>query len=283
MLTLATQLNVQLAAVLLLLSMFGRPVLGYSPLEDAVDVVRRGWHLITFNVGNGRATPASNRRVRRDVRALMKRGPHAIGPHAIGLQEINNRRRVLRRLARRHGWQLVQHKGGPGHLGALIHPSCRVAHRRVVKLNDRTYVGRNVAGSRITGRAPARWALIVELIAPDGSQCVVIVAHLVPSAGRKGNHLARALHARQTEKLAELYEQQHLPAYLLADSNAAANRDAERPMLAALERVGDIKARPSLKGRAIDIVLVPTGTKGDIEAIEGLTSEHRPNEWRESA
>lgn len=270
MLTLATQL----AALLLVLV----AVLGYSPLEDAVDVVRRGWHHITFNVGNGRATPASNRRVRRDVRALMKRDPDAIGA-----QEINNRRRVLRRLARRHGWQLVQHKGAPGHLGALINPRCRVAHRRVVKLNDRTYVGRNVAGSRITGRAPARWALIVELVAPDGSRCVVIVAHLVPSAGRKGNHLARALHDRQTEKLAELYEQQEHPTYLLADGNAAANRAGERPMLAPLERVGDIKAKPSLGARAIDIVLVPTGADGRIEAIEGLTSEHRPNEWRESA
>lgn len=223
--------------------------------------------LITYNVGNGKSTPRSDARVRRDLLALFE-----LDPDVIGLQEVGNRREVLDDVAERTGWRVVQHRGAPGHVAALVNPRCRVQGWRTIKLNGSTPVGRNVAGSRRSGRAPARWLLVVRYRGTYG-RAVVGVTHWVPSAMRRGNTQARALHHRQVQRCARWLANRKRRAYLLVDGNAATNKPRERALLAELYKVARVHSTPSRGRRAIDIVV--TKDAGETTALNG-TSDHDP-------
>lgn len=218
---------------------------------------------ITWNVGNG-----SRDRVERDFTRLLN-----MEPLLVGMQEVFDRRAVLREVARESGWQHIQAPGAPGHVAALLHPEARLDGWGVVQLNPRTYVGKNVAGARDDGYAQAKWILVVRYTLPGGRREVTGVTHYVPSAMRRGNRLARQLHYRQVTRTSIWLEKRRRPAYLLVDANAALNKPREAKMLTPLRDDVRLLSAPSHGRRAIDIIGIPKNSRGKVRTVN-TSSDH---------
>lgn len=237
-----------------------------------------GREVVTYNTGNGRTSPASDARVKADILRLLD-----LDPDAVLLQEVGNRRGVLAEVADATGWTLVQGTGLSGHVAVLVSPLVKVTGWRTIKLNDSTRVGRNVAGSRVSGRAPARWMLVVRCKDAAG-RFKVASTHFVPSATRRGNRAAKALHGRQVRRVARWMRRSRVPVYVGVDANAALNRAREAVLLAPLNRRGlRARSKPSHGHRAIDLIVTNRPRRrASVRALENYTSDHRPIIYKEA-
>lgn len=192
-------------------------------------------------------------------------------PEALELNECRDKQETVRRVARDSGYALIEEwdTEGAGGLAILLRPDCRRMAQGAKRLSGRTYVGRNVAGAKRSGYAEAKALLWVRYRVPiletNGSRTgrwrkkVRGVCHLVPSAGRKGNWRAKALHGVQTARCAAWLRTRRNDAVLSGDLNADARAQGgvERALLAPLRAVAVLYAVPSKGSRAIDVHCVP--------------------------
>lgn len=218
--------------------------------------------LIQYNVGNG-----SDAAVERDLLRMIDNHD----PDVIGLNEIADRGTVVRKVAKRTGMVPIIDSSAPGSaaIGMLVHRRRRPAASKLRPLTPSTYVGHHVAGARDDGQAQAKYLLSIRL---DGSW-VVGVTHLVPSAMRQGNQLARSLHGRQTEGCTQWLETRKRRAFLMGDMNST----VKDGLLDELLQTFPGWTAPSHGNRGIDWFFTNVeGLKPKLEALDGYSSDHRP-------
>ena len=221
--------------------------------------------VVTYNVGDPSAAT-----VRADLTRLAQRRPHVLA-----LQEVADRDQLLARLAPRIGYRVYQPAVGTAsrHNAILVRKDVRLISTNIFKISDRTFVGRNTAGARKTGYTAAKYISLVR-VQVDGHRWVVGDVHLVPSAERKGNTRTRALHHRQTERVAEWFGHRLMEPVLVGDFNA----EPSSPLLAPLRNLAKASTQDSHGKRAIDIVWTAKDTRTTAKALHGFHSDHRPVE-----
>lgn len=228
-----------------------------------------------------------------DLMALTRAGHESI---TITECWNSNMREALREVARRSGYRLIERwtTEGAEALAILLHPRAVVLKVDVKPLSKRTFVGRNVAGSKTSGYAPAKSLLWVRYRFPGlGKKGKAVwrkknrgVCHLVPSAARKGNDLAKKLHNKQARGCANWLRGRRIDTALSGDFNAAANhaKGIEHELLAPLRKVAEDFWAISKDNRAIDIFFIPkgfakrAGGRGAFRAraLAGFRSDHKP-------
>lgn len=230
-------------------------------------------------------------------------------PEALELNECRDKQETVRRVARDSGYALIEEwdTEGAGGLAILLREDCRRMAQGAKKLSGRTKVGKNVAGARRSGYAEPKALLWVRYRVPiletRGDRAgkrtgrwrkkVRGVCHLVPSAGRKGNWQAKALHGLQTARCAAWLRTRRNDAVLSGDMNADARAGGgiERALLAPLRAVAVLYAVPSKGSRAIDVHCIPRQAwprmsrrrkavrkrRGAfVVALPGYRSDHKP-------
>lgn len=257
-----------------------------SPPTPASTLTMPIAEVIEYNLGDTRPEVATSEMV--DLISLHY-------PRVLAVVEGWDKQEAIREAARHTGYILVQRWGTPGAeaLAMLVHPRAEVVKVGVWRLSPRTYVGRNVAGSKHSGYAPAKALLWVRFKEEDGRKRngkkrfrtkVRGVCHLVPSAMKDGNWQARALHNAQTIAAAAWLRTRKADAVLTGDFNAAANHlnGAEFNLLKALRKVGRITYSITKGSRAIDFFVTPKGQKRRgwdtqwTRSLGGYKSDHRP-------
>lgn len=222
------------------------------------------------NVGNRR-----NWRVRRDLAKLLKRRPIAVV-----CIEVNDRRQVLAKVAKRHGYILFQYPDAArGHSAILVRADAQATNWRHHKINDETFVGREVAGAGKDGTTAEKHIVAVDVTGPRDREVTVAGVHFVPSA----SHVPAAAKvlAIQAAQSSVWLHQQPLPTDLCGDMNGR----SERPEFAPLRKVAQPFSAPSRKGAPIDIHWITQG-HALVTAIK-TSSDHKAIEanihWRRDA
>lgn len=222
---------------------------------------------VTYNAGH-----ASDDRLVADLARLA-----AMHPEVIALQEVGDRAKALARTVAQTGYRLVQLDRGPSstHVALLVAPGVRMERTGIRRISPRTYVGRNTAGARRSGRAEAKWLLRVRYTSHDGQRWTVGVTHFVPSAGRRGNLLTRRLLARQVRAAAWWLRTRVRPAVVMGDLNDEGTR------LGALRSVARGYTAPSHGRRSIDWIWLNRRAQAAVrvdraEALDHYSSDHRP-------
>ena len=224
--------------------------------------------VIEWNAGNARKW-----RVKRDLRRLLK-----TRPFAVQLVEVHDRRDALAWAAKRFGYDLIQFAGPAlGHCALLIRADGMAHNPRTHQLNDRTFVGRDVAGAADNGFTAEKHIVAVDATGPRGRQVTIAVCHFVPSASKSDR--AAELLDLQAKRAAAWLHGQLLPADLAMDANGKSTR----PEFAPLRRVATPYSAPSRKGEPIDIhwltqgtaMTTPHPTSSDHDAVEADIDWHR--------
>lgn len=224
--------------------------------------------LAEYNAGN-----ASRRRFRRDLKRLLK--DRALGesvrPLVLGLVEVNDRRADLRWAAEQFGYILFQYADAArGHCAILARADSQPTNLRHHKVNDRRFVGRDVAGAAGNGFTAEKHIVAIDVTGPREREVTAAVWHLVPSASH--NEHASALLADQADAGAAWLKGQLLPTDLMGDMNGQIGR----PEFARLRKViAHAVGAPSRKGVPIDWHLLTEGY-GTAEGLDGYSSDHRP-------
>lgn len=217
----------------------------------------------TYNVGD-----AFWKKLLSDFRRMV----HEYDPDFIAVQEVGDRGHLLRKAAKQLDRLLIRDGSQPAsdHIAFLVGPDVRIRWTRLVKISGPEFVGHNTAGARKSGWVGAKYALIVNADI-RGENRTVITTHLVPSAGRKGNHRTRALHNRQVAALAALLDTLPDNTILMGDMNAEANSS----LMDEIRQVATIRSVKSRGNRDIDHQ-ISKGLDGYIRALKGYASDHRP-------
>ena len=225
---------------------------------------------IEVNVGN-----ASDAKVRVDLEELW-----SLNPAGIGAIEVHDRRSVLHQVAREQGAQLFQPAGAAeGHCALLVDPRRQPRNFRTHKLNDKTKVGRDVAGAADTGYSAEKHILAIDITLPRGRDVTMAVCHFVPSASHSA--AASRLLELQANEAARWLRAQDLPTDLMVDLNGR----IDRPEFARLRKeISIFVTAPSRGGAPIDGHLLTQGT-GQATAHR-TSSDHKAIEadiaWRRS-
>lgn len=222
-----------------------------------------------YNAGN-----ASDWRLKRDLRKLLHRKPVSLA-----LCEVHDRRHVLAWAARKYGYDHIQFPGAArGHCALLVRKDAKAHNERTIKIGEKTFVGREVAGAGDTGWTAEKHIVAADITGGMGQQVTVAAVHFVPSAShvRAASRLLEA----QADACARWLRRQPLPTDLAGDCNG----QSERHEFAQLRKAAVPLAAPSRKGAAIDIHWVTQGL-GSAVALDGYSSDHKPVEahihWRQ--
>jgi len=224
-----------------------------------------------YNAGN-----RSDRRLKRDLKRLLKRGPIALM-----LCEVHDRRHVLAWAAHKFDYDLIQFPGPAlGHCALLVRKDAEAHNERTIKISERTYVGREVAGAGDTGYTAEKHIVAADIYGPhDDFEVTVAAVHFVPSASKVP--AASRLLEIQADACARWLRRQPLPTDLAGDCNG----QPERHEFAELRKAATPVAAPSRKGAAIDIHWITQGV-GSAIGLDGFSSDHKPVEarihWRQN-
>lgn len=214
----------------------------------------------TYNFGDG-----PDREKARDLDRL-----DAADLAVLGTTESTDRADVL--AAHRDHHALQANNAAMAHTALLLAAGVKILDHGWQHLNDRTKVGRLVAGARRTGYTQAKWLQWVRCEI-DGETWTVGVAHFVPSAGNPVNRAARRLFRLQAQRSAAWFAAQDGNVALVGDFNA---RPSSR-LLSALRAVADPHSKPSHGRRPIDIIWTRKGADvTGLAALAGYSSDHRP-------
>lgn len=220
--------------------------------------------VITYNVGNKSADT-----LRAQLDRLLD-----LKPAVLGLQEVSDRRTLLKNAARRGGYRLFQPEArlGKAHNAILVRRNVTVLDSGVKLLTEAARVEDDTAGTGDGNIAARKWVNWVR-VKTDGLRWTAGVVHLVPSAERLGG-LTRKLHLRQVAKSAEWWKSVKSEPLLMGDFNATLGHRYNL-----LKRLRDV-AKPwtdeSHGNRAIDYVWSKKSAKGTVKALRGFGGDHRP-------
>lgn len=203
-----------------------------------------------------------------------------IHPAVLGAIEVNDRRQVLQHLARDHNADVFQPVGAAaGHCALVVDRRREPRNFRTHKLNNRAWVGRDVAGAQDTGYSAEKHILALDITLPRGRDVTMAVCHFVPSAAH--SELASKLLEHQANEAAVWLAAQPLPTDLMVDLNGR----IDRPEFARLRKeISEFVTAPSRGGSPIDGHLLTQGT-GEATAHR-TSSDHKAIEadiaWRRS-
>lgn len=221
--------------------------------------------IITYNVGG--KSPST---IRAQLNRLLDRRPAVLG-----LQEVGDRRELLKQVARANpGYRLFQKDHGrvSRHNAILVRKrGVTVLAEGAKVLTEAAKVEQGTAGAK-DGIAARKWVNWVR-IKTDGLRWTAGVVHLVPSAERLGG-LTRKLHLRQVAKCTEWWKSLKSEPLLMGDFNATLGHryNLLKKLRAEAKPWTDI----SHSGRAIDYVWSRKGAKGSVKALPGYGGDHKP-------
>ena len=192
-----------------------------------------------------------------------------IHPAVLGAIEVNDRRRVLQHLAREHNAEVFQPVGAAaGHCALVVDRRRNPRNFRTHKINNRVWVGKDVAGARDTGYSAEKHILAIDITLPRGRDVTAAVCHFVPSASHSA--LASKLLRHQANEAATWLAAQDLPTDLMVDLNGRITR----PEFARLRKaISEFVTAPSRAGAPIDGHLITQGT-GEATAHR-TSSDHK--------
>jgi hypothetical protein len=220
---------------------------------------------ITYNVGN-----PSDDKVESDLMTLIR----AHRPLLLHLQETWDRKGVIRRVAERTGYVALIPEGSAAHCITLVHPEVIVDGWGTMRLSERTWVGRKVAGARRHGMARKNDAVWVRY-RHAGTKFIDANVHLVPS---HSVDLACRLAKLQAGILTAWLWTRRRIASVTGDVNETINAGCDS--MGPLEKIGEVYTAPSHGTRAIDWwIMLKRQTKRFnyiVEALTGYNSDHRP-------
>lgn len=185
----------------------------------------------------------------------------------LGVQEAGDRDAALAGARRATGCRVLRGDGdGQAKVALLV--SEPVEATDWYPCTPATYVGPLGAGPSTISPKGVRWARVPGL--------TVGVTHMVPSVQRPpfpGRKRRRALYAKHVAAIVEWASKVEGPLVLLGDFNATPDYFQLRP----LRDAGfTLHTRPSHGRRAIDYVAVRGLKAGDVSALTGYPSDHRP-------
>lgn len=221
--------------------------------------------IITYNVGGKSAAT-----LRTQLNRLLDRKPAVLG-----LQEVADRRELLKQVARANPGYRLFHKD---HGRVSRHNAILVRKRGVTVLDEgakllteTARVEKGTAGAA-NGIAARKWVNWVR-IKTDGLTWTAGVVHLVASAERLGG-LTRKLHLRQVAKSTAWFKSLKAEPLLMGDFNATLSHRYN--LLEKLRAEAKPWTAVSHGGRAIDYVWSKKSAKGTVGALAGYGGDHKP-------
>lgn len=222
--------------------------------------------VITYNVGDKSADT-----LRAQLNRLLD-----LRPAVLGLQEVSDRRTLLKNAARANGYRLFhpERRLGKAHNAILVRRNVTVLASGVTLLTEPAKVEPGTPGTGDGDTAARKWVNWVR-IKTDGLRWTAGVVHLVPSAERLGG-LTRKHHLKQVAKCVAWWNDVKVEPLLMGDFNATLGHRYN--LLEKLRMVAKPWTKPSIAdGRAIDYVWSKRKkTTGTVKALRGFGGDHKP-------